>query len=809
MKLISSLCLTIALTLFILHAEAQDTINRGSGMQTPSSLSSTNVQALIQANSSQLQMLGISPTDAQNMANQVLPQLQSGGVNMNSNPSNAATNQTPSDPNSVIVNHIVPANSNENPAKNNPDVKNESPVLPHPTIFGQEFFRDKTISTFNHSADMQAPDDYVLGVGDKLTINIWGYSSFSNAYNIDETGSILPTQTGKIYLSGMSFGDAKKIIKGRFATTLDMTNSQIEVSLIYSRVINVNIVGEVFEPGSYTLPATNTAFNALMAASGPTNIGSLRKIYVKRGGQTVKMLDVYAFLLDPDSKQDFYLQDNDYIFVPPLNKVVTINGEVLRQNSFELIENENLITLIKYAGGLTPKAFLNNIIIQRYEGVENKLISLNLDSLLKAKGDFILKNGDQININSIPDLIINQIKINGPVTSPGAYSFKIGQRISDILDKNPLRNDALYNKAYIIRTNDDLTKQYIPFSPASIIQSKSSPDNLLLKNEDVINFFSKLSFKDDLSINVSGAVRNPGDYLFGNSMTLKDALYFAGGLKPEAANNRIEISRIMEVQQGSGLNAIPVIVKSISINKDLSLDESSAGFQLQPSDQVIVRISSDFEKQSMINVSGEVSFPGNYVLLNKLETWTSLINRAGGLNQAAYAEDAYIFRKDEGKGIVLSHLDKALKKPNSKYDYILKPGDEIVVPKQTNIVTITGLVRFPYIDSLKQINVPYSKGKRAKFYIKHYALGFEKKAKRSRTYVLNPGQNVNGCHKLFLFNVFPKVRNGSTVVATMIPPRELRVKNKKEPLNWNQAISTFTVSLTGVATLYILLTKVK
>lgn len=770
------------------------------------------MQALIQANASKLQMLGISTTDAQNIANQVLPQIQSGSISVNppavsSSPLqvNVPTNQNLGPVAPLLNLPYSPPNQNNNQPENK-----DVPELPHAIIFGQSFFRDKNISTFNRSTDMQAPDNYIVGVGDQLTINIWGYSSYSGSYTVDQSGAILPTQTGRIYVKGLAFDDVKKLIRGRFSTVLDMGNSNLDVALVYSRVIAVNIVGEVFEPGSYTMPATNTAFNALMSASGPTNIGSLRKIYIKRDGQTIKTLDVYAFLLDPDSKQDFYLQNNDYIFVPPSSKVVFINGEVLRPTGFELLDNENMVALLKFAGGVTPKAYMNNIIIQRYEGMENKLISLNLDSLLKTKGDFILKNGDQITINTVPDLIINQIKIIGPVTAPGVYSFKNGQRISDILAQNPLRNDALFNKGYIIRTNDDFTKQYISFSPLAIIQSKNSPDNILLKNEDVINFFAKSSFNDNLTITVSGSVRTPGDYLFGNGMSLNDALYFAGGLKPEAANNRIEIARIMEVQQGNGVSAIPVIIKSISINKDLSLDEASAGFHLQPSDQVIVRVSSDFDKQNMVIVSGEVQYPGNYVMINKLETWTSVINRAGGLNTAAYSDDGFIFRKENGKGIILSHLDRALKKPNSKYDYILKPGDEISIPKQSNIITITGLIRFPYIDSLKQINVPYTKGKRAKFYIKHYGLGFEKRAIRSRTYVVNPGQNVNGCRKFILFNVYPKVKNASTVVATAIPPKELKTRTgTKEPINWNQAISTFTISLTGVATLFILLTRIQ
>ena len=804
MKIFRCVCLIMAATFCLTELKAQ-----GTTPNTPPGINPSTVTTLIQSNADKLQMMGINPTDAQNMANQML---QNGGLNQ----TQQVNAQTTSQNNNPAPNNNPPANNNPNDhsaVNNNPQPNtagNDGPKpdeLPHATIFGQSFFRDKNIPTFSKATDMQAPDNYILGIGDKLTVNIWGYSSFSSTFTVDETGAILPTQTGKIYLKGMTFGKAKKLIRSRFGTMLDMSNSEMDVALNYSRVISVNIVGEVFYPGSYTMPAINTAFNALMAASGPTNIGSLRKIYIKRGGQTVQTLDVYEFLLNPNSKQDYYMQDNDYIFIPPNEKVVDISGEVLRPNSFELLPDENLNTILKYAGGLSPKAFLNNVVIQRYEGVETKLISLNLDSLLKGGKDFILKNGDRITINSISELIINQIKVNGPVTAPGTYSFKNGDRISEILSKNPLRNDALTDKAYIIRTRDDFSKQYISFSPEIVLANPNSSDNMKLKNEDVITFFSKSNFNDNLNISINGSVRNPGEYQYGRGMSLKDALYFAGGLKPEAASDRIEISRVLEKDAENQINPIAVIVKSITVNKDLSIDDESASFELQPNDQVIIRESNDLNKPGTISISGEVQYPGNYVMLDKLERWTAVIKRAGGLSKSAYPEDAYLIRKDIGRGIVLTHLDRAMKETRGKYDYILKDGDQIVIPKRTNVVKLSGLIRYPDIETLGEIDVPLHEGKRAKYYIKHYGLGFEKKSRRARTYVVNPGQNVSDCHKFFLFNIYPKVSSGAMVVVTTVPAKELLPKKERSPLDWNRAISTLTVSLTGVATIYILLNK--
>lgn len=790
MKLLSGLCLILCLMIEV--SFSQDT----SKILTPST-----IQTLINSKSPQLQQLGITPQQIQTATDQILPELQNGSAGQiqagSGQTKTQAQTQTP----------VIVLNQSDTIIKKVQPQQPEDEKLPHSNIFGIDYFRNQILSTFNKSTDMQAPDNYIIGVGDKLAVNVWGYSSFSSVYTVDETGSIFPSQTGKIYVKGLTYKDAQALVKSRFGTFLDLRNSQIEIILTYSRVIQINIVGEVLTPGTFTMPATNTVFNALVAAQGPSNTGSLRKIYVKRNGQTAKTLDVYQFLLNPDGNEDYFLQNNDYIFVPPVSRQVKIEGEVLRPYIYELIENENLMKLLSYAGGLTNKAYTGSIQIERYVDNEFRLIDLKLDSLKKAQGDFVLQNGDKITINALPEQLLTLVKINGPVVQPGQYSFTEGEKLSDLFAKNPLQKNALLDRGYIIRTDEnDFSKKYLSFNPGNVLKDKNSPDNLQLQNLDVINLFAKNNYTNEFTVKISGAVRSEGEFPFGEGMTLQDILYYSGGLRPEAANNRIEISRVIKTDADKSVTPIHVIVQSIEIDKDLSINAAAAGYKLEPYDEVVVRTVANYKRPDNVTINGEVLYPGTYSMLDKTERISSLIKRAGGLTQWSYGEDAILYRKNEEKGFVLMHLDRALKKPNNKYDFILRPGDLINIPKATNIVTLAGCIRFPFVDTLHQINVPYTQGKRAKFYIKKYGMGFEKNSKRVLTYSINNGQNVKGCHRFLLFNVYPKVENGATVYVPIKPLKE-RTLEEKNRVDWNSAIENFTVKLTAIATLAILLSR--
>ena len=693
--------------------------------------------------------------------------------------------------------------------------------LPKSKIYGHDFFRNKNYQMFNRTTDAQAMGNYVVGVGDQIGINVWGYSSFSGSYTVDETGSIMPEGVGKIYVKGLTLDKAKALIRSRFATYLDMPNSQIEVTIIYSRVITVNIVGEVFNPGSYSIPALNTAFNALLASGGPTDLGTVRQIFVKRQGQTIRTLDVYQFLLNPNSNTDFFLLNNDYIFVPPAAEIVSIGGEVNRPFKYELIEGEDLSTLITYAGGLTPRAYTKAVQIKRFSGNQFVLINVNLDSLTSARGKYDLMNGDEVLIGTVPEEIFRLVKVSGAVMQPGDYSFQEGMRISDAIGQaHGLLPSALTDRAYIIRKNSDLTSSYITFSPQNVMTNPGSNENARLQNLDELVFFDKKTFVDTLQVIVGGAVRLPGKYTYAAGMTLNDLLLTAGGLRPEAANTRVEISRY---EADPAMNGVPKVVQTFPIDQDINLASEGISFELRPFDYVFVRSVSPIDSQMVVTLNGEVMFPGTYVLISKNEKLVDVVQRAGGLTQWANANEATLVRAEDNRGLVFMELEKAIQDPGSRYNILLKAGDVINVPVTNDIVTISGMINFPYKDTLGFLNAPYKEGKRARWYIKKYGLGFDEDAERVRTYVVQPGGTVEDPRRLTFIRVYPKVEKGAYIVVPYTEEAMARAAKDSavyattttttavpppKPIDWNEVIESAMVKITGLLTLYVLISRI-
>ncbi|MDO9185588.1 MAG: SLBB domain-containing protein [Bacteroidia bacterium] len=677
------------------------------------------------------------------------------------------------------------------------------------TIFGHSFFKNNNIKFYDKANQLKAPDNYILGIGDEISIAIWGYSDFNGAFTIDEDGAINPKLVGRIYLKGLTFKDAKGLVAGKFKNVYDLNNSQIDITLTYSRVITVNIVGEVNNPGAFTIPAINTTFNALVTVGGIRTIGSVRKIYVKRGGQTIKTLDVYEYLMNPDSKQDFFLENNDYIFVPSSGRVVKINGQVKRPHGYELIEKENLESVINYAGGFDAGAYRKRIQIKRFSNNEETVIDVNYDSLAIAKKDFELLDGDEVLVRKIPEGYSNFVELIGPVKLPGNYEMKPGDRISDIIKRaEGVLHDVFDSRAYVIRLNPDFSKKYIPFNLKEVIENPNSPNNIKLQNLDIIKIFSKSYFKDEFVFSVIGAVRSPGDYTYGDGITLKDALYLAGGLKKEAAKNRIEISRAVDFVSSSGvLTPIRTIIKTIQVADDFKIDKTSEGFIIQPYDQILVRTEPNFELQQNIVLQGEVMYPGVYPLLNKNERVTDVIQRAGGFTQYAFPEGATLSRTEFETGFLFFKLQDVMKDSGSKYNYILRGGDAIIIPKVDQLIQISGLINYPDISTLKQISAPYTSGKSVRYYVKNYGLGFDKKADRKKAYVLEAGGYVKKTKTFLFIKFYPKVAKGAVVVVPQKIVNEKRQKKESEPINWNKQIEGFTIKLTGLATLWLIFTQ--
>ena len=424
-----------------------------------------------------------------------------------------------------------------------------------------------------------------------------------------------------------------------------MKNSEIDVTLSYSRVITVNIVGEVYNPGSYSIPAINTAFNALIAANGPNQLGTVRNIYIKRDGKTVDSLDVYQFLFNPTRSQDIYMQDGDYLFVPPAKHIVEVSGAVNRPYTYEAKTGESVASLIKYAGGYTTNAFSDVVTLKSIEYNSIKVNDVHNDH---AKSTAV-KNGDEIIVNTISNKISNVVTVKGSIGVAGDYEFIRGEKLLDLLNRSKCIADKTFlDKVYIIRLNEDRTKTHISVNLESVLKDKDNKDNIYLKEYDIVRVLSIDDFDDEFLVSVLGAVRSGGEFDFGVGMTLQDVLLQSGGLTQQAEGSRVEVSRIMDYDISSNkLKPRRAVVKTISIGEDLVLSTEAMDFELQPFDQIFVRENPDFEDAKNVVLTGEVKYPGTYTLLSKDEKISSVIKRAGGLTNYAYMDGVKMYRRFE------------------------------------------------------------------------------------------------------------------------------------------------------------------
>ena len=729
---------------------------------------------------------------------------------------------------------------------------------PMAKIYGQDIFRNNKLSFFDKALDAKAPENYKVGSGDEISISIWGYSEFSENMLVDERGYIHPSSLGRIYVKGLTFKKMRSILKNKFSTYLDMKNSEIDVTLAYSRVITVNIVGEVYHPGSYTIPAINTAFNALISAKGPNQLGSVRSIYIKRDGIVVDSLDVYHFLFNPLRSRDIYLQDGDYIVVPPAGNIVEVIGQVNRPYTYEAKYEDNIHDILRYAGGFTTTAFRDILTLKRVEYNNTKVIdvvssSFNTTSLL---------NGDHLIVNSISNKLSNVVSLNGSIGVAGEYEFIKGERFLDFLQRTKSIDDKTFmEKAYIIRLNEDRTKSHISIDLDAVMNDKNHKDNLLLEEYDAITVLSIDDFDDNFFVTIYGEVRKPNKYSFGDGMTLQDILLKAGGLNQLAEGSKVEISRIMDYNISSNkLKPIRGIVKSINIGNNLLLSSSANDFVLKPYDQVFVRKNPDFIEPKNVYIGGEVKYPGIYSIVKKNEKLSSFIRRAGGVTPFADLDGAQMFRRftneikldrfedievsisadleeliidnpelssiylqevmskkmeqtrlnDESiktlsqeysYDLVYSNFNKALKSPKSQYNLILQEGDSIIIPRTLNLVKISGdLSNF----NGNSISAPYLSRKRANYYVNNYAGGFSKENSKKKTLVIYPNGVTKKSTNFGLFSISPKIKRGSTIKVV----DKHKTNKKRNEIDWNRQIENAMLKVSAILTLWLLVERV-
>ena len=509
-------------------------------------------------------------------------------------------------------------------------------------IFGASLFYQKNRRlSFEPSLNQATPKNYILGAGDVVFVDIYGQSEKYYEATVNPDGFVLLDNIGPVAVSGKTIEEATGIIKSRvarFYTGLSGPNPNtfIQVTLGNIRTIKVHILGEVRLPGTFTLSAFSSAFNALYAAGGPNENGTMRAIRLVRKNKTIAVIDVYELLIKGTANLDVQLEDQDVILVEPFQSRVKVTGEVKRPLTFEIGKEDNLDDLLSYAGGFTDLAFKDRVSISRITGNQRSVS----DVYQNQYNIFLLKGGDEISVGKILDRYSNRVQIKGAVYREGTFALTEGLTLSQLVkNAEGLRGDAYIDRASILRTNEDLSTEMIEVNLKNVLAG-SSPD-VTLKREDVIRISSIYDIQNERYVQILGEVKRPGTYPYSQSMKIEELIILAGGVQESANAQDIEIARRLE---DSDLGTLSDIIPA-RINADLSISSESP--TLLPFDQVIVRKRASFTMQRLVAVEGQVNSPGIFAIQNSMERVSDLVKRAGGLNQFAYLKGATLIRRTE------------------------------------------------------------------------------------------------------------------------------------------------------------------
>lgn len=565
----------------------------------------------------------------------------------------------------------------------------DSNELKNSSIYGHQIFNNQSIDVFRISKDASPPDSYILSAGDKINIIIFGKSQADLQYEINVNGFIQPAQMPKIFLSGLTLKQAKYLLANRFSKYYIFGIDQFALILNTSRTININIFGEVFKPASYTTSALNTAVNILSVSGGPNDLGSVRNIQIIRGTNR-KFLDIYAFMKDPSLQFDYFLQNNDIIYVPTAEILVSIEGAINRPMFYEMKKDEGLQDLISYAGGFKKDIYSDIVQIQRFENNIVVLKDYNLNELLNNKS-FKFLNGDLVRIKSINSPLKKIIKISGAVSYPGTYDINTTKTVKGLIEKSKLIPEAKIDQAFIFRKNIDLSFSILPVPLNDIILNNAS--DIILSNEDSLVVFDQASFVDKFNISVVGDVRNPFEkkFKFNDGISINDAISLAGGLKSssskEAYINRNDPFNFKKTQY------IPI-------------DLNSAGQSelLKAGDQLVILNKEQFELESSISLGGEVNKQISLRYDPSLHL-KDLFMLAGGITLEADKTRVDIFRLNFSlneapkKSIIQLKIDSNYNILNGPSNFDLSPFDFIVVRKIPNFklqesIQIVGEVQY-------------------------------------------------------------------------------------------------------------------
>ncbi len=685
-------------------------------------------------------------------------------------------------------------------------------------VYGSEIFSKDNL-TFEPNVNIPTPRNYIIGVGDQLDIDLFGYSDANYKLRVSPEGVIRIPNLGPIKVVGLNFDDAQVKIKAALSKIYPQIVSgktAVQLSLGQIRTIKVTLIGEIVKPGSYNLSSFSTIAHALYISGGPSAIGSYRDIELIRNGKTISKFDVYDFLLKGDLSKNLRLEDDDIIKVNTYKLRVTLTGAVKRRAIYEMKPGEMLGDIIRFAGGYADDAYQGLIRLIRF-GKNNKEVITITDKNINA---YQPQSGDFYTIDNIALKFTNRAIVTGAVFHPGNYSTLNYPSLQLLLQAANLKQEAYLHKGILTRRAADFTLYQVAFNPLEVLSGKS---NFALLNEDSVRIFSVFDLKPERSVTIKGEVLNPGIYNYIDSMQLQNLFLMAGGFKDAASNSYIEISRRFKDSSNSGKESDQyAVVKVVEVQKGARGIKEIPLFYLEPFDIITVRRDPSYTEQMSVSIEGEVLYPGTYTIEDKTETLSDLVKKAGGFKTTAYQEGSKLIRntfsdsveasfiqermqnvrnqnmyKDsmnevvlnslaEGKKMVGIRLEKAVEKPHTREDILLLNGDVLKIPKVPTTVQTFGALyvskKIIYETHMSLRDVISESG------------GFLHNAARKKVFVMYANGSVKSTHHFLFFKYYPKIKPGAEVYVPNKKPR-----NSQDIAATLSTVTIVTSLLTGVA----------
>lgn len=689
-------------------------------------------------------------------------------------------------------------------------------------IFGHDIFNKENL-TFEPNMNMATPANYTLGAGDQVIIDVWGASQKTFDCTISPDGVIVIEEIGPIYIAGMSVQAATSAVKSKLGQFYG--GSKVSLAVGQTRTIQVQVVGEVELPGSYALSGLASAFNALYAAGGINDIGTLRNIKVYRNSRIIATVDVYDYLVNGNSSSDVRLQDKDIIVVGPYDCLVQVDGKVKRPMYYEMRSDESVKQLLRFAGGFAGDAYTRNVRLSRKSGDERSIYTIGEFDM----GGFTVADGDEVYVDSVVMKYSNMVEVRGAINHAGQY--QVGNTIQSVRAlieaAGGLREDAYQERAVMHRQKEDLTLEMVGVDLKGIIEG-SAPDLALQKN-DMLFIPSKTEMRGDWNFNIKGEVVYPGTYPYTDNTTLQDIILQAGGLTDAASLAHVNVYRRISDPTTTVDNDKVAEQYSFSLNEKFEI-VSDTTFYLKPFDEIYIRRSPGYKEQQNVQIDGCVNFEGEYTLTKKDYRLSDLVKAAGGFTSLAYVPGARLTRQltddermqrdnalrqaqiqlyeqtlqadnanmdfekadtllsmkmnlDDSYPVAVD-LDKAMSEPGGIYDIVLREGDILTVPQFTNTVKVSGEVSYP-------ISMNYRKGEKLMYYINH-AGGFANKARKRSVYVVYANGAVEKINRSSAKSVQPGCE---IVVPTKDETTKLSTAEKMALGTGTASIATIIVSL--------------